>query len=122
MREVIFKNFTSVQSRKKDIVLREAFEKDGVVAKTERRCFYYIKDVKRLADETDLQKWVDAQAEIKLAQRQFHIMKEHNDRLGEDKVICKIAGSFYAVINNVIYNIAFIHSFKVCFMKAAVAH
>jgi len=122
MREVIFKDLTSIQSRKKDIFLKEVFVKDGVTAKTERRCFYLIKNIKRLGVDEDMQKWLDIQNDPdKMNTRQFHIMKEHSDAMGEDKVICKICGTFFAVINNCIYTIGFLHSFKVSFTKPAMA-
>ncbi len=122
MREVLFKDLTSVASRKKDIFLKEVFQKDGVTAKTERRCFYLIREVRQLEGDGDLQKWLDSQGKTdNMAKRQFHIMKEHNDQLGEDKVMCKICGMFYAVVNNCIYTIGFLHSFKVCFTKPALA-
>ncbi len=123
MREVLFKNLTSVHSRKKDIFLKEVFEKDGVVAKTERRCFYFIKDITHLAAANDVKKWMNSQENPDtLNKRNFHIMKEHNDLLGEDKVICKITGTFYAIVGTNVYTIAFLHSFKVRFAKAKLAH
>lgn len=122
MREVIFKDLTSVSSRKKDIFLREVFEKDGIVARTERRCFYFIKEIAQLDGEDELKKWAHDQDFIKpVSKRSFHIMKEHNDELGEDRLMCKIAGTFYAVVDKVVYTIAFLHSFKVHFMKATLA-
>jgi len=122
MREVIFRNLTSVNSRKKDIFLKEVFEKDGVLAKTERRCFYFIKNMTPLDGDGDLQRWVDAQNQVKsLNRRNFHILKAHNDRLGEDRLMCKIAGTFYAVADKMVYTIAFLHSFKVNFVKDAFA-
>ena len=122
MREIVFKNLTSPNLRKKDTVLREVFEKDGVVAKTERRCFYFIKDVMHLDDAAAMQKWLDDQKKpANVERRHFCILKEHNDSLGEDKVICKICGTFYAVVNNRIYTVGFLHSFKVCFSKPSLA-
>ena len=122
MREVLFKDLTSISSRKKDIFLKEVFQKDGVTAKTERRCFYLIRDVRQMEGDKDLQKWLDSQGKAdSMTKRQFHIMKEHNDELGEDKVMCKICGTFYAVVNNCIYTVGFLHSFKVCFTKPALA-
>ncbi|MFA6142571.1 MAG: hypothetical protein WC738_04665 [Candidatus Omnitrophota bacterium] len=119
MREVLFKDLTSINARKKDIFLREVFERGGVTARTQRRCFYLIKDVRQLEGEKDLQDWLDSNSGSQDGyKREFHIMKEHNDALGEDKVICKIAGTFYAVINNRIYTIGFLHSFKVSFTKS----
>ena len=118
MREVVFKNLTSTQSRKKDILLKEVFERDGVTARTERRSFYFIKDVVHLHTDEELQKWVNSrESREDPAKRHFHIMKEHNDELGIDKFICKIMGLFYAVVDRDIYTIAFLHSFKINFNK-----
>lgn len=122
MREVLFKNLTSVNSRKKDIILKEVFEKDGVVAKTERRCFYFIKDITHLDENGGMQKWLDSKSNMGLLnKRNFHILKEHKDAISEDKIICKIIGTFYAVIDKDVYTIAFMHSFKICFVKATLA-
>jgi hypothetical protein len=120
MREILFKNLTSPQSRKKDILLKEIFEKDGVRAKTERRYFYFIKDIARIDASEDVQNWIDKQntALVPNRNRHFHILKEHSDELGEERLICKVAGTFYVVIGREVYTIAFLHSFKVTLVKA----
>lgn len=119
MREVLFKDQTSISSRKKDIFLKEVFERDGLVARTERRCFYFIKDVTRLSEGDGLNGWINGHNKMGSPEkRHFYIMKEHNDSMGEDKILCKIAGTFYAVAGNKVYTIAFLHSFRVRFMKA----
>jgi hypothetical protein len=118
MREVVFRNLTSAASRKKDIFLQEVFEKDGVVAKTERRCFYYVKDVVRVEKPDDLRKWMDPQdGSAMVNKRQFYVFKEHNDKLKEDRLLCKILGMFYVIVENSVYSIAFLHSFRVVFAK-----
>jgi hypothetical protein len=120
MREVLFKNLISSDSKKKDIFLREVFEKDGVIARTERRYFYLIKDIVHVEDNNEVQHWVDEQGKSSSAKkRHFHILKEHNDELGEERLICKVAGTFYAVVGKEVYTIAFLHSFKVVLMKAS---
>ena len=118
MREVVFKNMVSNNSRVKNIFLKEVFERDGVIARTERRCFYYIKEVTPIHEVHDLEKWVaNKNAMERLGKRQFHIIKAHSDASAEDKLICKIIGTFYAILNNKVYTIAFLHSFKVRFTK-----
>ena len=119
MREVVFKNLYSVSSKKRDVFLREVYQKAGVMAKTERRSFYYVKNVAPVVENNDLNKFIESQNAAGGAngKRRFHIMKDHNDSSGKDKLICKIAGTFYAVVNNKIYTIAFLHSFKVSFDK-----
>ena len=122
MREVVFKNMTSVSSRKKDIFLQEVFEKDGVVAKTKRRCFYYIKEVMHLDDPNDLKKWLSLQGSSgAVSKRQFYIFREHSDKCGEDRLLCKILGTFYVVVESIVYTIAFLHSFRVVFLKGTLA-
>lgn len=123
MREILFKDVMPNNLRKKDTVLREVFEKDGVTAKTERRCFYFIKDILHVDDSSELQKWLDSRNTPSEAnKRHFHIIKEHSDTHGQDRVVCKITGVFYAVFNNTVYSIAYLHSFKVSFMKATLAN
>ncbi len=120
MREVVYRNLMPPGSRKKDIFVQEIFEKDGVTAKTERRCFYFIKDIAHFDEGKDLQKWIDTQNNAEpVNKRHFYILKEHNDSLGKDKIVCKIAGTFYAIVERSIYTIAFLHSFKVSFVKDA---
>jgi hypothetical protein len=120
MREVVFKNLTSINSRKKDIFLQEVFEKDGITAKTERRSLYFVKDIMRLDQPGDLQNWLAKQGETGMVnKRQFYIFKQHSDSPGEDKLICKIFGNFYAVVDNSVYMIAFLQSFKIRFSKKA---
>jgi len=119
---MLFKELKSPNSRKKDTVLREVFERDGLIARTERRCFYYVKEVREVSDGAKLQEWLDSQDSPESSRkRHFHIMKEHNEGLGEDKVTCKIVGTFYAIVGKIVYTVAFLHSFKVCFMKATLA-
>lgn len=118
MREVVFKNLTSTRSGKKDILLKEVFERDGVTAKTERRSFYFVKDIVHLQSDEELQAWISSQNnKNEPVKRHFHIMKEHSDALGSDKFLCKILGIFYAVVDRDIYTIAFLHSFKINFAK-----
>lgn len=120
MREVVYKNLTSAGSGKKDVLLKEIFERDGVTARTERRSFYFIKDVVHMNSDEELKAWVSSQNNrSEPMKRHFHILKEHNDTLGMDKFICKILGLFYAVVDRDIYTIAFLHSFKINFAKGS---
>ena len=122
MREILFKNLTSTNSRKKDITLKEVFENNGIIAKTERRSFYLVKDVRPLDEKKDIQKWLDSQKNTGLVgKRRFHITKEHSDALGEDRVICRITGTFYAVVNKRVYTVAFLTSFRARFAKSTFA-
>ena len=120
MRDVVYKNLTSGDARKKDIRLKEVFERDGVIATTERRSFYFIKDLALMKSDEDLKKWMTFKDKGgDPAKRHFHMLKEHNEMTGVDKFICKIFGVFYAVLDRRIYTVAFLHSFKISLWKHA---
>ena len=122
MREVQFKELCSRNTRKKDIFLKDVFEKDGIMTKTERRCLYFLKEAIHLEKPEDLQKWLDSQSPSKNpAKRHFHILKEHNDSIGEDKIICKILGTIYVVVEKRVYTIVFLNSFKASFVRPSLA-
>jgi len=119
MREVVYKNLTSAALRKKDIFLKEVLEENGMIKRTERRCFYFIKEIIHLDNAQDLQKWIEAQKDVhERCRRHFYIMKEKKEAIGEEKVLCKVAGSFYVILDTKIYHIAFLHAFRVIFEKA----
>lgn len=123
MREILFKEIVSDNLRKKNTVVVEVFEKKGVLAKTERRFFYFVKDLTRIEDDTELREWIGSHNIIKKeGQKHFYIMREHNEKVGIDRVICKITGTCYAIFNNIVYTIGFLHSFKARFDKISLAN
>lgn len=116
MREILMQALTTPENQKRDFRVQESFIKDGVLAKTEKRCFYFILGKAHIEDHNDL----EAVSHIKLKtmpqkKRHYYILKIHDTDHGEDRLICKVAGSFYAVCGNELYSIAFLHSFKITF-------
>ncbi len=119
MREVVFQALTTPENQKRDFRVNEVTEKDGVIARTQRRCFYFILCKTHIDDINDLEKLAGLKA-AKMPQRKRHyyILKVHNALHGEDKLIYKVAGSFFAVCGSDLYCIAFLHSFKISFTSA----
>lgn len=116
MRDIVFKALTSKTSKKQDVCVQEAIEKDGVLAKTERRCRYFIMDKIHVESIEDVGKLSEAQFNnAPRKKRHYYILKIHNSETGEDRLLCKIAGAFYAVYGQDIYCIAYVHSFRVAF-------
>lgn len=116
MRELIFKTSTSTENKKRDLWVEETVEKDGVLAKTQRRCLYFIIGKAHIDNPDD----IESVSALKFhdranKKRHYYILKEHNDANGEDRLVCKISGTFYAVCGNDVYCIAFVHAFKLIF-------
>ena len=117
MRDIIFKALTSKSSKKQDVCVQEAIEKDGILAKTEKRCRYFIMDKVHVDNIEDAGKLSEAQFNnVPYKKRHYYVLKIHNSETGEDRLLCKIAGTFYAVFGKDIYCIAYVHSFRITFV------
>ena len=115
MRELVFKNLTSRDHMKRDVFVQETVERDGILASSERRCLYFIKDSIKVDNPTDLTKLVALKKQNECAKKRFHVLKTHDSKTGVDKLICKVKGTFYAVVQDTIFCIVFVHSFKIKF-------
>lgn len=120
MRDIVFKTLTSLESKKRDLSIQEIVEKDGILAKTERRCRYFIMGKVHVEDINNIEKLVELKfADMPHRKRHYYILKIHNAQHGEDRLLCKIAGMFYAIYGSEIYCIAYVHSFKITFRLQA---
>lgn len=114
MREMLYKNLTDLDSRKRDLSIREVVEKNGITARTEKRCIYFIRDIICIKDPSDVER-LKSLRETNNAwkKRHFHVLRKHDSGTGEDKLICKVAGTLYAVMGRYAFCVAFIHSLKI---------
>lgn len=114
MREIVFKHLTAKDHKKRDLCVREIVSKDGVMATIERRCIYFIVEKFYIEDPNDIEEFKTLKSGGEAwKKRHFHILRRHDSTTGEDKLICKVAGTLYAVVSNSVYYIAFFHSFKI---------
>ncbi|MBI4336192.1 MAG: hypothetical protein HY589_06010 [Candidatus Omnitrophica bacterium] len=116
MRAIILKALTSVASKKQDLCIEEIAETNGVLARTERHCRYFILGKAHVGNVEDLAILAEKQfADIPAKKRHYYILKAHDSERREDRLVCKLAGSFYAVCGGEMYCIAYVHSFKIRF-------
>lgn len=116
MREILYKNLTDDGSRKRDLCIREVVTRDGVTATIERRCIYFVREKVFIKDPHDLDELKALKDnETTWKKKHFHILKKHDSDTGEDRLVCKIAGTFYAIVGHYVFRIAFVQSFKLDF-------
>ena len=115
MRELVFKNLTSIDHKKRDIFVEETVTRNGIVATSQRRCLYFVKNKTMINDSADLAKLSELKKQCPDKKRSFYVLKVHDSTAGTDKLMCKLKGNFYAVVGRSIYHIVFIHSFKIRF-------
>ena len=87
---------------------------EDFTATIERRCLYFVRERVYIEDPNNLEQLATLKNEKDIwKKRHFHILRKHDSRTGEDKLICKVAGTLYAIVEHYVFSIAFVHSFKI---------
>ena len=115
MRELLFKNITSIDKKRKDLYVSETIDKDGITTTTQRHSTYILGDRNNFKTLEELAKWKKTIG-LNANKRHIFIIKKRDTKLDKDMFICDIVGRFYAVSGCDIYSVAFKHSFEVDLM------
>lgn len=99
MRNLVFKNFTFDDKRRKVISSCEVVDREGVRSAINRHFLCVIKEVE--------------DGEIKRPSPCVYIVKERNTQEQKQRFFCKVKGMVYVVIEGRLYSILFIHSLKI---------
>lgn len=120
MRELIFKNLTVPNSKKRNISMEEIVHKNGLVSSTKKQSTYFLKEIHRVKSKEELTEWIDKRKKDPISNKKFfHILREYSDRDHEDKLMCKMRGSFYIISGSDVLNIVFVHTIKISINKNA---
>ncbi len=99
MRDLLFKNLTSRDKKRKVIASSEIVDKQGVRSVIHRHFICIVKEVK--------------DSQIKRPLPYLYVLKEHNTKEQKEKFLCRLKGSIYAVNNGRLFLILFMHSLKI---------
>ena len=100
MRDLLFKNLTSSDKRKRVIVSTEVAEKSGIRTEIFRHFVCLVKEVKEDGKTTQPLPYL-------------YLLKERKTKQHRQRFLCRIKGSVYAVSNNRLYLIYFAHSLRI---------
>jgi hypothetical protein len=114
MRELLFKNITSGNKKRKDLYVSETFDRDGVTTMTQRHSTYIIGACNKFNNLEQVLEWKKTVGS-NAGKRHVFIIKKRDTKLNKDMFICDVIGKFYAVTGCDIYSVVFKHSFEVDF-------
>jgi len=106
MRDLIFKNLTSDDKRRKVITCAELIDQEGIRTNIYRHFVCRICNVKK--------------AEQALPQPTLYVVKKRDSKSLSEAFYCRIKGSMYVINNENIYSIDFIHSLRISLKKSVV--
>jgi hypothetical protein len=99
MRDLLFKNLTSSDRKRRVIASSEIADKEGVRSVIRRHFICMVKEIK---DE-----------KIEKPAPYLYVLKEHNSRDQREKFFCKVKGSICAVNQGRLFLIVFMHSLRI---------
>lgn len=99
MRDLLFKNLTSLDRTKRRIVSSEIVDKQGVRSIIRRHFICIIKEIQGMPQERPLP--------------YLNILKVRNNKERVEKFFCRLKNSVYTIYNEQVYLILFMHSLKV---------
>lgn len=99
MRDLLFKNLTSDDRKKRVISCSEVSDKQGIRSVIRRHFIYILKEIK----EGETQKYLPY----------LYVLKEHNNKEQKERFYCRIKGNAYALINGKLFLVFFAHSLKI---------
>ncbi|MCM8783016.1 MAG: hypothetical protein NC909_01270 [Candidatus Omnitrophica bacterium] len=100
MRDIIFKNLTSPDHRKKIIVSEETFDKSGIRTHITRHLICLVKRI-------------NPEEKISPPLPYLYILKEKNHYRQTERFIFRLKGSIYTMAGETLYLIVFLHSLKI---------
>ncbi|MFH1478852.1 MAG: hypothetical protein ABIG92_03645 [Candidatus Omnitrophota bacterium] len=115
MRELVYKNLTSIDKKRRDLYISEIVERDGVKTITKRHSLYVIGKGSRVDKVCSASGVLDMPKNIN--KRHVFIFKKHDTIAKKDTFVCDVVGKFYAVVKDELYPITFKHSFEIDFLS-----
>jgi len=99
MRDLLFKNLTSTDHKKRIIASSEIVDNQGMRSVIHRHFICMVKEI----NGTEVSKPAPC----------LYVLKEHNSKEQKEKFFCKIKGSVYIVNKDKNYLVIFMHTLKI---------
>lgn len=99
MRDLLFKNLTSGDRKRKIISSSEIVDKQGIRSVIHRHFVCLVKEIEGVKAQKPLP--------------YVYVLKEHNNTQEKQKFFCKIKGSMYTLVNGKLFLLLYMHSLKI---------
>lgn len=107
MREILVRNLTSSDWLKRDCVVSELVHQGDAVTRIIRRCTYHVKSQTTLPSTADSISWAHHLDPV--PPRQVFVTKDLDPDTGAERVVYKVLGHFYVVLDRDVFCIGYRH-------------
>lgn len=114
VREIIFKNLTTRDHRRRDLWIQEVSNENGFHAEIRKRCIFLIKGHRRLPNLQAVERWINDHTDDSTCRlRNLTVTRKENSKTGAKNFFFKAIGSFYAVMGEEVFSIGFVQTYEV---------
>jgi len=99
MRDLLFKNFTSGDKKRRILTSSEITDKEGMRSTIHRHFVCIVKEIES--------------KQVRKPKPYLYVLKARNKKEQVEKFFCRLKGSLYAVNKGQLYLILFMHSLKI---------
>ncbi len=112
MKEVIYKNITGPNPRKREISIEETSDRSKIRMVKKWISKYYLKDMFMAQSKAELEHWIELDKE-RSAVRKYHILRHIDRKKRINKVLFKMAGEFYIVDRLKVFKVFCVNILKI---------
>jgi len=105
MRDLVYKNLTSQDRKRRVISSSEVINKEGVRSVIRRHFVYMVREVPEIPNINPAP--------------YIYVLKERNSKEQKEKFFCKIKGDIYAVNSGRFFRVTFLHSLNILLAAGA---
>lgn len=105
MRDLVFKNLTSVDKKRRVVITSEIMDREGIHSVIHRHFTCLVKEVKDGA--------------MTRMPHYLNVLKEKDSKEHREKFFCKIKGNVFAISQGKIFEIMFMHSLRIVLTPSA---
>lgn len=112
MKKLVYRNINGTNPRKREISIEEITGPRNTKVTKKWICKYFVKEQYSSKDVEELEKWIRVKKESG-TKNDCHIIRELNGQTGENKIVCKVLGEFFAVSGKNAYKIMYVNEVKI---------
>jgi hypothetical protein len=112
MKKIVHRDILGHNPRKREVSVEEIVYRTEARINKKRICKYYIKSKFSSSDVTKLRGWINQQKRNGI-KKDCHVLRRIDTNTGENKVVCKVVGEFFAVWGQTAYRVFYVNELKV---------
>ncbi|MFC1704064.1 hypothetical protein ACFL1E_04710 [Candidatus Omnitrophota bacterium] len=119
MREMVLQNLVSANKRRRELFISESLQEPGLTQTLEKRTIYIVKEVLEITSDFDLQLFLDQRKkEGRLKPKQTFLTRVSSNKDNDEKIMFKVYGDSYAIVDDKIFIIRLIQHLKIQFCNS----